>query len=240
MGNLILRAYTRILNFIQCPRKKKAKYELEYWENREETEGSLSHRHYEYFYTTHFSIDKSFFNGKKILDIGCGPRGSLEWADKASERVGLDPLIPSYRKLGIDAHKMKYVNALAERIPFSDGYFDIVSSFNSLDYVDNLDQTVKEIIRVIAPGGLFLLLVNVNHAPTVTEPIVFSWDVIEKFTPYLELIEEKHYEKSAGGIYESIRVNIPFDHSNKSKRHGVLSAKFIKRQEGIYQKHNEE
>jgi len=39
----------------------------------------------------YFGLSKDFYKGKKILDIGCGPRGSLEWADMTLERVGLDP-----------------------------------------------------------------------------------------------------------------------------------------------------
>jgi len=55
------------------------------------------------------------------LDIGCGPRGSLEWADMTKERYGLDPLANEYLKLGADKHKMKYVASGAEKIPFEDG-----------------------------------------------------------------------------------------------------------------------
>lgn len=70
----------------------------------------------------------------------------------ASERVGLDPLVDGYRALGIGQHKMTYVKGGSEKIPFPDGHFDIVTSFNSLDHVDNLDATVAEITRVTAPG----------------------------------------------------------------------------------------
>jgi hypothetical protein len=43
-----------------------------------------------------------FFKGKKFLDIGCGPRGSLEWASQATTRVCADPLAVQYGKLGAD------------------------------------------------------------------------------------------------------------------------------------------
>jgi ubiquinone/menaquinone biosynthesis C-methylase UbiE len=36
-------------------------------------------------------------------------------------------------------HGMTYVAARSEEIPFPEGYFDVVSSFNSLDHVDDLD-----------------------------------------------------------------------------------------------------
>ena len=57
------------------------KYESEFnWKNVSEQEkGILNNKHYEQFYTEIFDLDKNFYNDKIILDIGCGPRGSLEW-----------------------------------------------------------------------------------------------------------------------------------------------------------------
>ena len=88
------------------------------------------------------------------MDIGCGPRGSLEWAEMATVRVGLDPLAESYRELGTEEHRMQYVASGSENVPFPDGTFDIVTSFNSLDHVHNLNKTIREIKRVLKPGGL--------------------------------------------------------------------------------------
>jgi ubiquinone/menaquinone biosynthesis C-methylase UbiE len=161
--------------------------------------------------------------------MGCGPAGSLEWADMAAERICLDPLAKYYQLLGVDAHKASYITSPSEQIPFPDGYFDVVSSFNSLDHVDDLNRTIAEIVRVTAQGGTFLLITDVNHEPTATEPIVYSWEIAGKFQPALTLLEEKHYEKSHPGIYESLANNIPFDHADFSFRPGVLTARFEKR-----------
>ena len=65
-----------------------------------------------------FDLEPSFYEGKRILDIGCGPCGSLEWADMAAERVGLDPLVPQSMELGAKKHEMTYVAAPSEKIPF--------------------------------------------------------------------------------------------------------------------------
>jgi ubiquinone/menaquinone biosynthesis C-methylase UbiE len=208
----------------------KAESEIQYWRNvKNNAKNSvLSHRHYEHFYTAHFNLNKSFYKDKRILDIGCGPRGSLEWADNTLQRIGLDPLAKSYRELGIENHKMLYVASGAENIPFPDEYFDIVTSFNSLDHVDNIDKSINEIIRVIKSGGLFLLITDVNHQPTATEPISFSWDILEKFQSQMRVFEKTHYEKSENGIYQSITAGIAYDHSNPQQRYGVLSAKLQK------------
>ena len=76
-------------------KKSKLQSEFAYWKARRQRKGGFTYTDFKYFYTTHFGLGYDFYNGKNILDIGCGPRGSLEWADCTSERVGLDPLANS-------------------------------------------------------------------------------------------------------------------------------------------------
>src|SRR5215208_921353 len=78
--------------------------ELRYWRTRESID---SNAHYEYFFTEHFGLDRDFYKGKRVLDVGCGPRGSLEWMDVASEVVGADPLADEYRKIGAPKGRMQ-------------------------------------------------------------------------------------------------------------------------------------
>jgi SAM-dependent methyltransferase len=188
--------------------------ELDFWKSRKKEEGQLDNTKYEYFYTTHFGIDREFYRGKRILDIGCGPRGSLEWADKAAERVGLDPLVPAYRKLGIDRHKMKYCAARSERIPFPGAYFDVVASVNSLDHVDDVHETIQEIARVTKPHGIFLVIVEVNHRVRACEPHNLPLDIINSFLPAFAVTNSS----LAGG--ETVRARVPYPGSGP----GFLSA----------------
>jgi ubiquinone/menaquinone biosynthesis C-methylase UbiE len=135
----------------------KADAEIAFWKSRLQKQGVLTNDHFEYFYTTHFGLEKVFYRGKRIVDIGCGPRGSLEWATEADIRIGIDPLARMYRQLGTNCHSMQYVACGAENLPFSNGTFDVVSSFNSLDHVDDLNKVIDEISRVLTPQGYFLL-----------------------------------------------------------------------------------
>lgn len=77
-----------------------------------------------------------------------------------------------------------------------------------------------------SPNGLFLLITDVNHDPTVTEPISYGWDVVEKFAPKFDLVWQDQREKSEDGIYASARFGEPYDFSDETSRYGVLSAKF--------------
>lgn len=132
--------------------------------------GELYNGHMAYYFTDHFGLSPDYYAGKKVLDVGCGPVGTLEWADGAAERVGLDPLADKYLTLGAKDHKMRYVNSGSEKMPFADGHFDIVTTFNSLDHVEDVDATIAELCRVVRPGGDLLLIVEINHEPTITEP----------------------------------------------------------------------
>ena len=202
--------------------------ELDYWQRRKAEEGTLHGSWYQYFYTEHFGLEVEDYAGLRVLDIGCGPRGSLDWADNTAERIGLDPLADEYRKLRPEGYRMEMIASGSENIPCADGHFDVVASFNSLDHVDDLDKTVSEIKRVIRPGGHFLLLTDVNHKATLCEPIEFGWEIAQAFTDVLEIVEERRFEKPEPNMYQSVRSNILYDMDDKTDRYGIASVKFRK------------
>jgi ubiquinone/menaquinone biosynthesis C-methylase UbiE len=216
------------------PESHKAEMELVFWQDRLKQQGILTNDHYESVYTTRFGLENAFHRGKTILDIGCGPRGSLEWAEEAGVRIGIDPLAAAYRRLGTDRHAMHYVAGGAEGLPFPNGSFDVVCSLNSLDHVDDLDKTIDEICRVLAPRGYFLLLTEIHRHSRVLEPIAYSWDIVARFQPALAVVEQRQVEYTVfspegwGDIYESLRVGTPYDHSDARERSGILSARFRK------------
>jgi len=212
----------------------KGEAEIAFWKSRLQKQGVLTNDHFEYFYTTHFGLDKAFYRGKKIVDIGCGPRGSLEWATEADIRIGIDPLASMYRQLGTGRHSMRYVACGAENLPFSNITFDVVSSFNSLDHVDDLSKVIDEIRRVLVPRGYFLLLTDIHRDPTVLEPIAYSWDIVGRFLPELEVMEQRQVEQTVfspegfGDIYQSLQRGTPYNHNDTRERSGILSVKFRK------------
>lgn len=200
---------------------------MQFWQKKVAAEGELRNDHYQYLYTEHWALEVEFYQGKRILDIGCGPRGSLEWADMAAERIGLDALVERYRSLGIDKHKMKYEACRIEDAPWADGYFDVVCSINSLDHIDDLGQGIAQIKRLVKPGGLFLLLVEVNHAPNVCEPISLDFELDKLFEPEFEAKRVLHFEQLSPTMRENI-TGPAYDHT-KPKHAGVFSGMFVRR-----------
>lgn len=179
----------------------KEQAEFSFWQGRfKSSKGQLANDHYKFAYTTYFDLNDEDYHGKSILDIGCGPRGSLEWADMTAKRVGLDPLIDRYKELGIDAHKMSYIRAFSEDMPLPSSAFDFVTSFNSLDHVNDISQTIREVHRVLKKDGTFLLITEINHPATSTEPHslspAFVQDLGALFSPidhwFLQMPETGH------------------------------------------------
>ncbi len=212
--------------FVHNPEAKHSA-ELSYWKHQAAREGALANGHYHYFYTEFFSLPDAFYAGKRVLDVGCGPRGSLEWADMAAERVGVDPLAEEYLFLGADRHKMSYVKAGAEQIPFENGRFDVICSFNSLDHVDDLDRCIGEIVRLLAPGGTFLLIVESHREPTAFEPVTLGMEIVDRFSTQLEAKDVRRLAMSEPGIYESAKRAVPYD-TTSPERDSLICGRFQK------------
>ena len=62
----------------------------------------------------------------------------------AQARVAHDPVL---------AQRVTFVRGEAERLPFADGHFDALSFTYLLRYVDDREATMRELARVVRPGG---------------------------------------------------------------------------------------
>ena len=132
-------------------------HELRYWKKQYYQEKCLYNEHYKKYYTKYINMEESAYKNKNILDVGCGPRGSLEWATMCNKRIGIDPLAEKYLELGANKHSMEYVSCNAEAMPFTNDYFDYIFSYNSLDHVENVEKVLDQIKRVLKSKGHFFL-----------------------------------------------------------------------------------
>ena len=231
LHRLRARINKRLSRLIAPLAPEQAKYlaAMAYWHRRfADNGGEMSNAHYRFFCTEFFGLDKSDFDDLRLLDVGCGPRGSLEWADKAARRVGLDPLADRFRSLRTGAHAMEYVAAPAERIPFPDGYFDCVLAFNSLDHTADPAASMREMIRVLRAGGRLLAIVEVNHGPTRTEPHRLDPGFFAAFADALQTRDLRLYPvREDHNIYRSLREgepDVPFD----TARPAILAAHLVR------------
>jgi len=108
-------------------------------------------------------IDRS----DQILDLGCGHGHSLtELAARAATGhvVGVDPselmveIATRRNRALIEAARVGVVRATVESLPFPDDAFDKIVCVHVLYFWKDLDVSLREIARVLKPGGRLGLL----------------------------------------------------------------------------------
>ena len=93
-------------------------------------------------------LSKSLKN-KKILDFGCGENKYKNFFSEKNEFIGVD-VKESGRSLGKKNPDIFYDG---KSLPFEDSNFDIVICTEVLEHVENFENSVREIYRVLKVGG---------------------------------------------------------------------------------------
>lgn len=99
--------------------------------------------------------------GQRLLDVATGTGlVACELARRGSEVIGLDQsedmLAGARARLSNDpslADRIRFVRGEAERLPFADAEFDGLTFTYLLRYVDDPVATMRELARVVKPGG---------------------------------------------------------------------------------------
>jgi ubiquinone/menaquinone biosynthesis C-methylase UbiE len=90
----------------------------------------------------------------RVLDIGCGTGRLLRLFAQRFPRASLVGVDPSAGMLAVSAEGPgHFVRATAEHLPFRDAAFDLVVSTASCRHWDDACAAVREIGRVLKPGG---------------------------------------------------------------------------------------
>ena len=95
--------------------------------------------------------------GEKVLEIGCGTGADLaEFVKHGAIAIGIDitqtHLDLARERLGDSGVLIK---ADMRELPFGDGSFDYVYSHGVVHHSDEPDKVIREIFRVLRPGGIF-------------------------------------------------------------------------------------
>lgn len=101
------------------------------------------------------------FDGARVLELGCGKAEktrTLAETGRVKEIVALevDTIQHACNLQVTNLPNVQFRQGGAEAIPAEDGSFDIVMMFKSLHHVpmDQMDQALSEISRVLKPGGV--------------------------------------------------------------------------------------
>ena len=101
--------------------------------------------------------------GARVLDIGCGDAGVIiAFAESGATVAGLELDEKSLRRAAVRAGEhgvaATLAKGVAEALPFPGGSFDLVILDNVLEHVTDRPGTLREIRRVLRPGGLLYMV----------------------------------------------------------------------------------
>jgi SAM-dependent methyltransferase len=104
--------------------------------------------------------------GASVLEVGCGAASCARWLTRQGARaVALDLSAGMLRQARRAAERtgitVPLVQAGAEQLPFADGSFDLAcSAFGAVPFVADPARVMREVARVLRPGGRWVFSVN--------------------------------------------------------------------------------
>ena len=158
---------------------------------------------------SHISINKD----DTILDVGCGGGKTVNTFSKIATEgkiYGVDcsevsvAVATSINKSLIKAGRVEIFHASIESLPFSDDLFNLVIAVESFYFWPNLVNNLKEIRRVLKPGGS-VILINAMYRDERFEKRNSNLAKIGNFTYHLPE-EFRVFLKDAG--YSSTQIEV--------------------------------
>lgn len=115
-------------------------------------------------------FDTAALAGKDVLDLGCGSGvlaclmarngARVSAVDITEQGVAMCARNAAVQGVGVDV-----VRGDAERLPFADASFDYVLSWGVLHHSSDTERAVREVGRVLRPGGRGLIMVYHKTSP---------------------------------------------------------------------------
>jgi SAM-dependent methyltransferase len=108
----------------------------------------------------YFSSLLTRFRPRRFLEIGCG-EGFLLASVTAGEKFAVD-LSTVAMKRARTKTQAQFSVAVAERLPFPTGYFDLIASAGVMEHFLDIDEAMREIRRVMTPEGHHVAFTHVD------------------------------------------------------------------------------
>jgi 2-polyprenyl-3-methyl-5-hydroxy-6-metoxy-1,4-benzoquinol methylase len=93
----------------------------------------------------------------KLLDVGCSYGAFMQMARDAGWNVTGVELNTKTAEFARDERGFEVFNGTIEQAAYPDGTFDAVTMWDVIEHLDDPVATLKEVHRVLVPGGLFFV-----------------------------------------------------------------------------------
>lgn len=97
------------------------------------------------------------------------------------------------RQLNADVSNLRYETDNALALSHKDGHFDLIVSCEVIEHVGDPETMVREMSRVLRPGGMAIMTFPSREFPFTYDPINRIWQWIRKSTDKENLISQGAY-----------------------------------------------
>ena len=150
------------------------------------------------------------------LDIGSGRGNSLElFIDSETAWVAIDYSLQMIRRCRPQFQEVRFILGDAREMPFKSESFDLVLSVGVSEYLEDPDQFLREIWKLLKPGSFVIL--------TLTPPNFLNF--------FRWMIGHRIYTIREADLRDSLN-NIPFS-ITKSKRTLLQDQYLLRKDEGV-------
>ena len=131
----------------------------------------------------------------RVLDAGAGTgRGTrgLRRRYPHAQRLGLDlspAMLREARRRDGWWRRTRWVCGDLEELPFADGVMDLVFSNLALQWCNDLDRTLADVRRVLAPGGLFMFT---TFGPDTLRELRTAWQTADPDHVHVNAFVDMH------------------------------------------------
>ena len=191
--------------------------------------------------------EKEMFEGKDVLDMGCGAAGkSLYYVKCGAKHVTGVDIVKHYEeesrvmaeKLGY-SDRFTFICASAYELPFPDNSFDTIIMNDFVEHVNDPERALLESLRLIRPGGRVFINFPPYYHPFgyhMSDAINMPW--VHVFFREKAII--KAYKELIKGLPdEESRLDFRFSKDEKGNdRYTYINKMTIKRFKKITKKNN--
>ncbi len=140
---------------------------------------------------TRYHVAAELARGKRVLEVACGSGQGLGMVGRAAAQlVGGDVSRPLLR--AARAHygrRVPLARLSAEGLPFAGATFDVILCFEASYYIPHMDETFREIARVLAAGGTALFVnANPERPDFIRSPYSVHYHTADEFRVALESV----------------------------------------------------
>lgn len=118
-------------------------------------------------------------DGARLLDVGCGTGQLLRRLGDRFRYAGCDPAEEMVRRARGRNPGVEFAVATAEALPYDDASFDAVLCIEVMRYLADPEPALRELTRVLRPGGLAL----VTFVPLLTTTLYPLVNVVAANAP---------------------------------------------------------